>query len=87
VSHPDPLHDPENSLEEDLELELELEEPMKFTLEIDLENDAFQNNFSDPSGNLAYCLHQVANRIREVKAQDGTVKDLNGNTVGKWKIE
>jgi len=64
--------------------------PTKFTLEVDLENQAFRKLGSldlFPAANLAYCLHQVANRIREVKTQDGTVKDLKGNTVGKWKIE
>lgn len=59
---------------------------MKFTLEINLDNDAFNDKYSDPAMNLAYCLSQVTNKIQSLKNQDGTVKDMNGNTVGHWEI-
>jgi hypothetical protein len=60
---------------------------MNFTLNINLDNAAFQDNYNDPAENLAYCMHQVANKIQSLKNQDGTVKDINGNTVGNWEIK
>ena len=59
---------------------------MRFTLEIELDNEAMLT-----SGDLARALKRVA-RIhedagdREHDVTGGTIRDDNGNTVGKWQV-
>lgn len=61
---------------------------MKFTLEIELGNDAMQTK-----GDIAAALTQVAARFprcimgRMVVGDYGSIRDINGNTVGKWEIQ
>lgn len=53
---------------------------MKFSLEIDMDNDAFEDSYE-----LVYCLKQVADSV--LRANDGAVRDSNGNRVGVWSVE
>ena len=58
---------------------------MKISIKFNLDNDAFQDD-----GEL--CLESVAIQLRQIAEEvqwgtiDGIVRDLNGNTVGKWSI-
>lgn len=61
---------------------------MKFKLEIELENDAMQDQHD-----VAKALKDVAERLNKLVSTrfgpyglEGKIKDLNGNTVGKWKV-
>ena len=57
---------------------------MKFNLSINMDNDAYQNQAVQ---------HELIDNLKAViaKLEDscdfGTVKDINGNTVGVWVIE
>ena len=57
---------------------------MKFTVDINLDNDAYHNQ---------YIQHELIDNLKEIiaKLEDaidwGTIKDSNGNTVGKWVID
>ena len=59
---------------------------MKFSVEIDLGNDAMRSELD-----LADALARIAKQIKFYSAchiaTDGKVKDVNGNTVGRWKTE
>jgi hypothetical protein len=59
-----------------------------FSLEINLENDAMSS-----SHELATVLRQVSKRIEDIdylgRIEDELIrgiKDINGNTVGQWKL-
>ena len=60
---------------------------MKFTLEIELGNEAMQTD-----EHIGRALSLLGRAFTE--AQDGTdirdagkIKDINGNTVGKWEVK
>jgi hypothetical protein len=61
---------------------------MKFTLEIELENDAMRT-----STHLAKALRDVGERVRAAMpgviraADNGRIRDINGNTVGSWQVK
>ena len=50
-----------------------------------MDNDAFAQ---DPHLELCYILKVIANDIRDIDDTDcvSTVRDINGNKVGTWKI-
>jgi hypothetical protein len=56
-----------------------------FTLTIDTDNDAFTD---PPEGRdrveLADILRRLADSIESTYDATGTVRDTNGNTVGRW---
>lgn len=55
---------------------------MRFTLTVDLNNSAFE----DPD-ELPRILRRVADDLGlPVAGDDGSARDLNGNTVGRWLI-
>ena len=60
---------------------------MRFTLEIELGNDAMQTG-----QDVAGALRKEAQRLAEFCKKDlrpgaeGLIRDVNGNTVGKWQV-
>lgn len=57
-----------------------MSEPM-FTLEIELGNEAMEE-----TSHVANALREVADRL-EGGFPEGGIRDLNGNTVGSYRIE
>jgi hypothetical protein len=55
---------------------------MKFTLEIEMDNAAF----GDPS-ELSRVLRQCATDVADLDRDDGRLRDINGNTVGRWSVQ
>lgn len=53
-----------------------------FKLTIEMGNEAFAD---DPNEELARLLERAAKRLRDGYAED-TLRDANGNTVGKWSV-
>jgi hypothetical protein len=51
-----------------------------FTLEIELGNDAMQN-----AGDISDALRCIAEDLDNL-GTNGRIRDLNGNTVGKWSL-
>ena len=57
---------------------------MKFTVNINLDNDAYNNQ---------HIQYELIDNLKGIIAklenanEWGTIKDSNGNTVGKWDIE
>lgn len=66
---------------------------MRLALEIEQDNDAFRGpwtvtheNYTEASHRAKYTaelLREAADRI-EAGSDEGTLKDFNGNTVGRW---
>ncbi len=60
---------------------------MRFTLEIELGNDAMRSG-----AHLETALHQIGTRVRAAlpgvitREDEGRIRDVNGNTVGSWKV-
>lgn len=60
-----------------------------FTLTINTDNSAFTGN---PAAEVARILNDVAHYLTAghggvgVGAEDGKVRDYNGNTVGRWEL-
>jgi hypothetical protein len=54
----------------------------KFTLSIELGNDAMRKR-----RDIARALRNVAARLTEGAADDGKIRDENGNTVGEWHLD
>jgi hypothetical protein len=59
---------------------------MRFTLEIELGNDAMQTGY-----NVARAMREASNHVAELVKKDlpgaeGRIRDVNGNTVGKWQV-
>jgi len=58
---------------------------MKFTLDVAFGNEAMQNG-----SDLAGLLRELANKVDEQDQEaltGGVIRDLNGNTVGRWDIQ
>jgi hypothetical protein len=61
-----------------------LEDKMEFNLKINVDNDAYRSQAVQ---------HQLIDNLNEIiaKLEDswdyGTVKDVNGNTVGEWSLD
>ena len=64
---------------------------MKFKLEIDCDNSAFcvhddnNNRRPEPQWEIARILEEAAEKIRDGN-REGILLDVNGNSVGKYKI-
>jgi hypothetical protein len=58
---------------------------MKLVIEINLDNDAMQTgrDVADALGKLA---HHVEDNTLPLAPEDGVIRDLNGNTVGRWQV-
>ena len=54
----------------------------RFTLEIETENDAFKDNEAYA---VTLLLRQTAELVNH-KQTSGKIRDLNGNTVGRWSF-
>lgn len=58
---------------------------MKFIVEIELGNDQMKTPV-----HLSGALLALSRRIQDIpsvrREDDGRIKDLNGNTVGSWKL-
>jgi hypothetical protein len=54
-----------------------------FTLTIDTDNAAFEDH---PQAEVARILHNVAERLL-FPLQEGTCRDVNGNTVGSFAFD
>jgi hypothetical protein len=52
-----------------------------FTARIELGNNAMQN-----AEDVADALLRLAGEIRHANRTDGAIADLNGNTVGRWRL-
>lgn len=61
---------------------------MKFTISIDMGNAAFDNN--NQINEVQRILRKISEQIdvynRLAKDQQATIIDINGNTVGFWKV-
>jgi hypothetical protein len=61
-----------------------LEDKMEFTVKIAVDNDAYKNQAIQ---------YQLIDNLKDIiaKLEDandwGTVKDVNGNTVGEWSLD
>ena len=55
---------------------------MRFVLEFDMNNAAFED---DPTGEVLRVLSVVEDQI-EAGYGYGPLRDVNGNTIGDWKI-
>ena len=61
---------------------------MTFTLKIEMGNDAMQF-----SSDLANAVHKVANHLENINTEDlatvgqAFIRDINGNTVGYWRVK
>jgi hypothetical protein len=53
-----------------------------FTLTIELGNDAMRKR-----RHVASALRDVANAIGQGQADEGRIRDENGNTVGRWEFK
>jgi hypothetical protein len=53
-----------------------------FTMKFETDNFAFEE---DLLPECAETLREIANQI-DFGATDGIIRDMNGNTIGKWKI-
>lgn len=60
---------------------------MQFTMTIKMDNAAFHD---DPMGELAQCIKEVGevlpNSNENVRKCYGSIKDVNGNTIGEWEV-
>jgi len=61
-----------------------------FTLNIGTDNEAFAEN---PAAEVARILSDVAHYLTAghggegIRSDDGGMRDINGNTVGKWSLD
>lgn len=56
---------------------------MDFKLTINMDNAAFEGGGAKELGRI---LAEVAQRVRRDEELDGKVRDINGNTVGKFEV-
>ena len=64
---------------------------MAFTLKIDTDNAAFYDDSDgdafDPGPELARIFRELADQVEEGDLYaEGAVRDVNGNTVGRWTL-
>jgi len=57
---------------------------MKFKLQFDMDNEAFGNE--NPEEEVARILSDVAFRVGCIIPNRNIIKDINGNTIGRWDI-
>jgi len=62
---------------------------MKFKLEIDMENAAFEDCNGDEVARILrnLAMFVACNVLDDRRANNGKLKDSNGNTVGFWKVQ
>lgn len=62
---------------------------MKFTLTIDLGNDAMQT--SDDIGkalaDISKTMRGDHTKVLHIEGQGAKIRDVNGNTVGEWRVK
>ncbi len=56
---------------------------MKAKIEIEMSNAAFEEA---PASELARILRELANRVEGDGDELGLIRDINGNTVGKFEV-
>lgn len=59
---------------------------MILKIEIDLSNDAFQNDGWSEVGNILVGLCGDLDWINKDNYSEDKIMDVNGNTVGKWRL-
>lgn len=60
---------------------------MKLIIEVELGNDAMQSAEQTASAIMRSLLGQASTFLSPLNANEvGTVRDTNGNTVGKWEV-
>jgi len=57
-----------------------------FTLKIKTENEAFNYPTEGERDEVARILRALATRLEQGSEVRGLLADLNGNTVGEWKL-
>ncbi len=62
-----------------------------FTLKISTANEAFDNEGAEIARILRDTAHDIEGRLdcpgtRETEKLSGMLRDVNGNTVGKWEL-
>ena len=59
---------------------------MKFECNINMDNDAFAQ---EPHLELCRALREIAHNVRDNDdvVRSATVRDINGNRIGTWKIK
>lgn len=61
---------------------------MKFKVSFDMDNAAFEPDAR--TGEIARILRELADKMElrsfVTKREAGSIRDINGNTVGEWKI-
>lgn len=57
---------------------------MRFILEIDIPDLEYEYGFDVV---LPEYLQQAASKVQHGWAEEGIIKDVNGNTIGKWTTE
>lgn len=61
---------------------------MKVVIEVELGNDAMQTSAEVAYAVVHALLRQPASTVDPLNAHEcGTLRDSNGNTVGKWRVE
>lgn len=53
----------------------------KFEMSVNLDNSAFEDN-----GELSRILREVADKIDRLRSYPFTIRDINGNSVGKADV-
>ena len=59
---------------------------MKFTLTMDCDNAAFEERPADEIGRILRRTAEQIELIQPVSGEGGSVLDIDGNTVGEWKV-
>jgi len=57
-----------------------------FTLKIKTDNAAFNEGPMVSGDEISRILNEVSNRVASHEKISGTVRDINGNTVGSYKL-
>ena len=60
--------------------------PNTFTLTIELGDDAMQNNFDVSEALRETAEHVELSAHPDLYRDSGIIKDVNGNTVGRWEF-
>ena len=59
---------------------------ISFKLKMDTDNAAYQNNGLSNTDELAEVLEEITTKLKQGNKY-GSIRDLNGNTVGSWEAE
>lgn len=60
----------------------------RFTLEISTDNASFGDTFADTAEEVSRILRALATHLEDMSQgyPMGNLRDLNGNTVGRWSL-